>query len=1099
MNEFSKILTSNQIHSYDSFVDSDMHKIIKHEPVNILVNPKNNEFQTMMKIIFDKIKVSETDETPHCARLNGRTYKSSVDVEVTFDISHYGENVKVTKDLKLIDLPTMVYSNHCKLNNESTKTTEAQNEYGGYFIINGLEKIIVSQEDSVKNKIYSLIDSQKNYNIVIDSSIDDTKKPDRFAIRFDEKINDFITTIQYFKADVPIMLLLKALGFESDYEIFNEITGGSTDSSDSISNIIYDNIVQSFLLSQPVNDSNVALKMLSIITKHPPKLDKKTNEESNTKEWQSTVIDLLYTRLLPHLNVDGETIHENFRKKGIFVCNMLRELILIKNDIVNISDRDTLKMKKVRLPGNILIEMFREFFLDYKEKMYFEAKKLLKDSENLSISDIENILTEEYMNVLNTIDFQKNINKSFMGKWGKDPMSKRNEGVLQTFTRHTLIEYLSHIRRVHLYVGSSGNTMQQRRLHNSQYGFYCPIETPDGQKVGTHKHMSHTCHFTKQQNELKVLEFKKYMENNILPVLSNGLKNKYEFTQIYFDGVLLGYYDKNTIQFVKKLKEIRRDPKNHLISWMTSIAFNIKRNILEIYTIPGRMIRPLIPSELINKIQLTEREKLLAEPENLINKGCEFVDSHEIETYLVGFPENRNDEYTHYEISRTSSLGIASLTLPFLEYNPVARNRYATSHARQAVSMFSTEYNNRMDQKANLLNYTTRPLVGTGLFDELNQNKNSYGFNAIVAIATFNGFNQEDSIIVSKTALENGLFHTTAYATFSEKEEKQIKDELLIFNPNFTDKKVILNKSFDYSNLDENGVIKKNIILKKNAVLIGCFRKNGDTYVDESVVFKKNATNTYVDRVYLSKDPSRIARVRVRQMRIPITGDKLASRQAQKATIGLILDRSDMPYDSQGVTPDIIFNPHSFPSRMTMGFFLEALFSEYSLLSGSIVTVPVYSGIENLQEKITKKLNTMNRNNDKRLFSGETGKKISDDCKLISIFYERLKQQVEDKIFAAGDEVPIDQLTRQPVGGRAKGGALKVGNMERDTILSHGASLFLKESFVEKADGTNFKINKENGELEETAEESQDTVKMPYAMKLLKSELAGFGIDFDLK
>ena len=322
---------------------------------------------------------------------------------------------------------------------------------------------------------------------------------------------------------------------------------------------------------------------------------------------------------------------------------------------------------------------------------------------------------------------------------------------------------------------------------------------------------------------------------------------------------------------------------------------------------------------------------------------------------------------------------------------------------------------------------------------------------------------------------------------------------MLIFNPNFTDKKVILNKSFDYSNLDENGVIKKNIILKKNAVLIGCFRKNGDTYVDESVVFKKNAANTYVDRVYLSKDPSRIARVRVRQMRIPITGDKLASRQAQKATIGLILDRSDMPYNSEGVTPDIIFNPHSFPSRMTMGFFLEALFSEYSLLSGSIVTVPVYSGIENLQEKITKKLNTMNRNNDKRLFSGETGKKISDDCKLISIFYERLKQQVEDKIFAAGDEVPIDQLTRQPVGGRAKGGALKVGNMERDTILSHGASLFLKESFVEKADGTNFKINKENGELMETTEESEDTFKMPYAMKLLKSELAGFGIDFDLK
>ena len=541
-----------------------------------------------------------------------------------------------------------------------------------------------------------------------------------------------------------------------------------------------------------------------------------------------------------------------------------------------------------------------------------------------------------------------------MGKWGKNPTSPKNEGVLQTYLRHSFMEAMSHLRRVHLHLPDGPNTMDQRRLHNSQWGYLCPVETPDGGSIGTHKHLAHTCVVSEEYDDAVI---RKWIEssNGFLPIAMIK-RNLFDFDDhnVFLNGVWLGVHQKPN-KFVDVFRKERRELSNTTIHWSFSISWNIKHKEIHILTTGGRLMRPL----KIKGTKPLSYDMLCPIPEELIASGCEYIDPNEANTLLIGYKDE--DTCTHVEVCKTASLGLTALTLPFIEHNPIARNLYATQQSRAAVSVYAANFNSRMDQKSSLLHYGQCPLIHTGVVEKLNKNQTPYGINIIVAIAACSGYNQEDAIIINKSALESGLFVSSYYKTFSLDEDlgvhahaskktsvHNVSGNILIVNPYKGNKEVLnMRSNWDYTALDDNGIVKEGTLIHENTVLIGSYQvdKNGN-WIDNSLVAAGVHENTYVDRVYLSNTTPRSAKVLTREIRIPIVGDKFASRAAQKATIGIIVPKENMPYTKEGLVPDVIFNPHSFPSRMTIGYFLEMLSGQIGLAMGRLVEVQNFNGVE---------------------------------------------------------------------------------------------------------------------------------------------------------
>ena len=433
------------------------------------------------------------------------------------------------------------------------------------------------------------------------------------------------------------------------------------------------------------------------------------------------------------------------------------------------------------------------------------------------------------------------------------------------------MEGMSHLRRVHLHLPDGPNTMEQRRLHNSQWGYYCPVETPDGSSIGQHKHLCQTCTVSVEYDTLYLREWIE-MDNGFEKLNLKSV-NRYNpnIHKIFINGDWIGTHS-NPKEFVNRFRKKRQNIEDNAVHWSYSLAWIIRDSEIRILTTAGRMMRPL---RMNGKAELKNIELLGCEPELLIKKGCEYIDPSESDTILIGM--SGKDNVTHYEITKTASLGLTALTLPFIEHNPIARNLYATQQSRAAVSVYASNFRSRMDQKASLLHNGQSPIVNTGVVEKLNNNKAPYGINIIVAIAACSGYNQEDAIIINKSAIENGLFVSSYYTTHSLREEisnssdKKLKKKdiqnkvgsIFIINPKMAKQDILnMHSNWDYSLLDENGIIKKGSPINENTVLIGGYMIDSKgNWIDNSIVAKNAHKGEYVEKVHLSKSIPRIAKV----------------------------------------------------------------------------------------------------------------------------------------------------------------------------------------------------------------------------------------------
>ena len=666
------------------------------------------------------------------------------------------------------------------------------------------------------------------------------------------------------------------------------------------------------------------------------------------------------------------------------------------------------------------------------------------------------------------------------------------------------------MRKINLPLDASAKVVGPRLLNSSQWGYIDPIDTPDGGNIGLHKHMAISAFITSGSSGNPIIKWLRI--NTPMRILLECSPEQLESSsKIFVNGNWIGVID-SPIEIVNLLKLYRR---NGIIPTYTSISFNYQHNEVYIYTDSGRLSRPiyyiennkfsfdrkdvkdLLDSGKITWEQIisgfmkksdenykTKNNKIYdlmelyneigtnkAEILNKLEKFksiVDYIDTSEEETALIATNVDdikKNSRYTHLEIDPSLILGVMGNMIIYPENNPVTRNSFSCGQSKQAVSVYHTNYQMRIDKMGVILNYGQTPLIKSRYLEYVNNEEQPYGVNAIVAIMCYTGYNVEDAILINEGAIQRGIFRTTYFSSYETREESsKVTGTTNSKFANIEKNNVIGKKQgYDYSFLDDHGLVKENTEVNEKIILIGKINSslsNKDVWTDDSVKTKKGQLG-YVDKSFitLGEEGFNVAKVRVREERLPAIGDKMASRAGQKGTLGLIIPEDDMPFTEDGIRPDLIINPHAIPSRMTIGQIVESLFGKVCTSYGAFgdctafqVKGPNYSTYAPLLVKAG-----FHSSGNQVLYNGMTGDQLAADIYIGPTYYMRLKHMVKDKINyrARG---PNTVLTRQPVQGRANDGGLRIGEMERDGVLAHGMSYFLNESFMVRGEKQDYFI-----------------------------------------
>ncbi len=1104
-----QVLVQHHINSYNDFFRTGLKSIFKEKnPISLQKeqNPDTKEYKYKCqlylggkdgsRIYYGKPVIYDDNREhymyPNEARLRNMNYGITIhyDLEVNFQIINDDGVVQDSsyeyEKLFLGRFPIMLQSDLCILNGLNREVRynmgECRNDYGGYFIVDGKEKVIISQEKFADNMLYI----REKYNDIYSHGADirtvseDASKPERtLSVRIVAPThvysnNQIVVNIPNVKKPIPLFIVFRALGIISDKTIIEYCLLDLEQNS-----YMIDLFIPSVHDAGKIFTQDIALEYIKTFTKG---------------HTTAHVMDILCNYFLPNI---GEL---NFQQKAYFLGYIVNSLlqVFIKNEPP--TDRDSFRFKRVEVPGTMLYDLFKEYFKLQQDniKLRIDTEYNLKKSKTVYQNEsFKDLITNNYEKIFNERIIETGFKKAFKGNWGSQEHTKKL-GAVQGLNRLSYNSFISHLRKISLPMDSTSKVVTPRLLHSSQWGIIDPVDTPDGGNIGFHKHMSISTHITSGCSGYPMMTFMRSVcKMKLLEECSNSYL--YSSTKIFINGSWVGTVN-NPQEVLRIVKTYKR---NGLIPVYNSISWNIKKNELIIFTDSGRLCRPVffvdenkpafkrkevlekissnnfswsnlisgfakkkINDYVINSCEFYNIDELYEtnDFEKLTNSQAiiEYIDTAEEESALISndydFVDNK--PYTHIEIHPSLLLGVMGNQIVFPENNQLPRDLFFCGQAKQAVSLYSSNFLNRIDKMGVVLNYGQIPLVKSRYLKFINNEEHPYGENVIVAIMVYGGYNVEDSILFNEGSLNRGMFRTTYYNMYESREESsKVGDNTVdshfqnIENATVDGKKY----GYDYSLLDSHGIIKENVPIDEKTTIIGKVKTNLTDLsinIDDSTYPKKGQLGV-VDKTFMTEDEEgfRLAKVRIREERIPAIGDKFCSRCGQKGTIGLIIPEADMPFTEDGVKPDIIINPHALPSRMTIGQLVETLMGKACLNLGGYGDCTAFINKGSKHEKFGKVLtqNGYNSSGNQLLYNGMNGEQLDAEIFIGPTYYMRLKHMVKDKINhrARG---PKTSLTRQTVGGRANDGGLRIGEMERDGVIAHGAAGFLQESMLHRGD-----------------------------------------------
>ncbi len=945
--QYLRRLVRHQIESYDHFINTQIHKTIQmFNPVSIHsdndIDEETGLYYLEVVMSFENLKIypPQIHENngatklmlPQEAKLRNFTYASNVtvDVHVQYRIRDQGtiDQVrvidKVLPKINICKLPIMLKSSICVITQnrhiDPVYTGECPMDCGGYFIIKGSEKTVLGQERAAENRIYCFDGKNTTkwswYAEI--KSVPDYKciSPKQVDMMVASKNNGFghpiYVNIPRVKQPIELFVLFRALGITSDKRICETILLDVDDDKNSeLLQCLQASIIDA---NKYMTQEDAMRHITSAVAYTPINLDK----ERGANKKREFANEVLNNDLFPHCR----TMPQKIYLLGI----MARKLLQVSLGWLPPDDRDSYINKRIELTGTSLNNLFRNYFNKLVKEVKKQVVRVINTGSWRSIwkpvsdgtgtiqpsADRVEKTNEDYENIINMTNIYKimksttienGINRALStGDFSIKQANSSKVGVAQVLNRLTYTASLSHLRRINTPLEKSGELIEPRKLHNSTWGFLCPAETPEGQSIGVVKNISYMTHITIPTNSSFLPE---YVEPYIIRVDDAvSPKELHDKVKVFINGAWVGVA-KNPRELYADLKQKKY---SGIINIYSSVVFDYKMMEIRVCTDGGRLARPvlrvknnraILTNDIVDKIaseELTWNDLLTNA--RLSDSVIEYIDPEEQNYAMIAMKSKRGYvhtpgtyvNYTHCEIHPSTIFGVLASCIPFPEHNQAPRNTYQTAMGKQAIGVYATNFDQRMDKTAYVLSYPSRPLVDTRLMNFIHLNKIPSGCQIHVAIMTHTGYNQEDSVLINKGSIDRGLFSATIYHTEKDEDKNIIRDEIIRCNPNKAKTKGI--KYGNYDKLNSHGFIPENKLVENRDVIIAKIipikeNRNDPTktikYEDQSKTFR-TTEETYIDKNYTGRngDGYNFAKVRVRTFRKPVLGDKFCALPTQQ-------------------------------------------------------------------------------------------------------------------------------------------------------------------------------------------------------------------------
>ena len=1133
----TKGLAAHQLDSFDHYVEHLLPHILEENATLTARHTDAAGASTVQRITFSSPCLTKPrarakdgyyhDVSPDEARKRGLTYESPVMITALHSISSVDDEgtetlqqTRLCREAVLFMQPIMVGSARCHLHGSLRDSNESRVDHGGYFISNGVEKVMMAQEKLRTNHAY----------------VFPVKQPHRYRYHaeirscHESKLRSTSTLYMYICAPrgggvpevqvsvpfidgykFPLGVLFRLLGVQDSAGMLDCVVGDGARFSPSSLDLAR-SVLENAECDEPLD---------ALYAEIGREGTRETTQERQTKY----IHHILTNEVLPHEGLDLE--EDTLRRKALYLGYMVAELIKTFAGERQVDDRDHYSNKRVDAAGWLMSLLLRQVYRNFLRAFSMQLHRATESGRLINLADAINPkrITAHFRYAMST------------GNWGAAKGGAAQTGVVQPMSTLNISARFSSLRRIVRPINKDSKAVPPRRIASSSFGLVCPMETPEGASCGLvgnlamHAEVRTGCASGLVRDVLMAVPRSSEL-SRVVPLLECTSAQRGEGAATFLNGILVGY-SAHPEEVVAALRCCRLDGE---VPYDTSIALLLSRGYRRVLVTcdSGALVRPLFRACALAEVKRTiaqfgDQPRLLWG--QLLARRCIDTLSKEEEGTMrvagssatIGAQGPGEERYTHVEIHPCAMLGLCAALIPFPDYNQSPRNTYQSAMGKQATGVPATNMHQRFDAQQVMLNQPQRAMVSTAYDCILGTERVPAGMNGMVAILSYTGYNQEDSVLSNRSAVQRG-FMTCSVAS-------SVKSDLRAHGAGTQRHGVpsdaALLRVADYGKLDEGGVVRPGTLLKAGDVLVGKVASQPDMsgadammQRDQSLVLRCNEDDRPTCDVVLrsdNKEGQELIKVRTSSTRTLEVGDKLTSRHGQKGVVGGMFEARDHVFTSAGLIPEIVVNPHAIPSRMTVGQLVEAVLSKLGCARGRRGDGTPFRHSGDVIGPIGDALEAagFERHGNERCYNGLTGEPLEAMVFFCPTFYQRLKHMVGDKMHRRS-KGRCAILTRQPVEGRSRDGGLRLGEMERDCFLSHGAMYLVRDRYMDQSDPFILPVCKTCGLIAEPARppgrgglrvraaESYCRlcasgrhvvdVRIPYACKLLLQEIMAMNV-----